>query len=55
MSRIRTGAAEDDGFAAISVLRPAGRHNIAKAPHYMARDAARALKLLTTSPNTTLP
>lgn len=39
----------------ISLLRLAGHTNIAKALRHMARDANRALKLVTTSTNTTLP
>jgi predicted transposase YbfD/YdcC len=39
----------------ISVLRLAGHDNIARALRYMARDPNRALNLLATSSNTTLP
>lgn len=39
----------------ISILRLAGHANLAKAVRYIGRDVDRALKLLVTSPNTTLP
>ncbi|MBV6760555.1 ISAs1 family transposase [Rhodococcus opacus] len=58
-SRIRTGGGPRMMASlrnlAISLLRLTGHHNIAQALRYIARDADRALKLLTTSPNTTLP
>lgn len=58
MSKIRTGGGPRMMASlrniAISVLRLAGHTNIAQALRYMARGADRAIKLLATSPNTTL-